>query len=283
MGALDGRVVVITGGTRGLGLAIARAAGAAGASVVVSSRSPESVARAVADLDAAGVRAAGIAGDVGSLVDVEALAAHAIATFGRFDVWVNNAGSTAPYGPTAHVPPGDFAAATRSIVFGTYHGSIVALRHFLPSRSGKLINLLGWGDKRPVPFQNAYASGKAWVRSFSLALAEEYRDSGVGVFAYNPGMLRTDLILKVPVVAGYEAMLKSMPTVVRLLARDPEEAASEVVRLASAATDGRTGIEVQSTKPIRIAARFLGDRIARLFRRASADARIEVRSVPPAV
>lgn len=283
MGALDGKVVVITGGTRGLGLAIARAAGRAGASVVVSSRSPEAVARVVADLRAAGVPASGVAADVGSLAEVEALAAHAIATFGRFDVWVNNAGRTAPYGPTAHVTPDEFAATTRAIVFGTYHGSVVALRHFLPKHSGKLINILGRGDKRPVPLQNAYAAGKAWVRSFTRALAEEYRDSGVGVFGYNPGMLRTDLILKVPVVAGYEEGLRAMPTVVRLLAREPEAAAAEVVRLASVATDGRTGIEVQTTKPVRIAAKFLRDWLRRLIGRAPVEKEIDVRTVPPAI
>ena len=65
---------------------------------------------------------------------------------------------------------------------------------FLAQGSGKLINLLGQGYKGPVRWQNAYASSKIWVRSFTKALAEETRGMGVDVFAFNPGMVLTDLL-----------------------------------------------------------------------------------------
>ena len=124
--------------------------------------------RAVSELRAAGRTATGMPCDVSDLAQVEALAAHAVETFGRFDVWVNNAGYAAPYGPTAHVPPQLFMRSVQTNIVGTYHGSIVALRAFLPAGEGKLINVLGRGsDGKPVAMQNAYAATKSWERVFT--------------------------------------------------------------------------------------------------------------------
>jgi short-subunit dehydrogenase len=63
------------------------------------------------------------------------------------------------------------------------------MQRFIPQESGKLINLIGRGADKPVPFQNAYASSKMWVRSFSKSLAQEYKSSGVGVYIFNPGLV----------------------------------------------------------------------------------------------
>ena len=181
MPLLNGKTAVITGSTRGFGLSMAQEFARQGAAVVVSSRSAEAVEQAVAGLRAGGVRASGLACDVSDLAQVQALAEHAIMTFGALDVWVNNAGLSAPYGPTIHVFPERFTQVTQTNVLGTYHGSLVAMRHFLEGGGGKLINILGRGERGPQPMQNAYASSKAWIKSFTLALAEEYKDSGVGV------------------------------------------------------------------------------------------------------
>ena len=102
MNLLEGKVAVITGGTRGLGLGIAQACAREGARVVVSSRSADSVSPAVAQLRASGAQANGRTCDVGSLPGVEALARHALEAFGRFDIWVNNAGLSAPYHAGQH-------------------------------------------------------------------------------------------------------------------------------------------------------------------------------------
>jgi len=130
MGLLENKIAVITGGTRGLGLAIAQAFAREGAAVVVASRSAQSVTQAVESLRAEGAQASGLACDVAELAQVEALAAHAVNTLGRFDIWVNNAGITPAYGPTVHIQPQAFVQATQTNILGTYHGSVVALRHF---------------------------------------------------------------------------------------------------------------------------------------------------------
>ena len=145
----------------------------------MSSRTAEAVAAAVAGLRAEGREASGVTCDVSDLAQVEALAEHAVRTFGRFDVWINNAGYAPPFGPTMHIAPSAFMAAVQTNIIGTYNGSLVALRTFLPEGRGKLINILGRGsDGKPVDMQNGYAASKAWERSFTLGLAKEYKDTG---------------------------------------------------------------------------------------------------------
>ena len=99
--------------------------------------------------------------------------------------------------------------------------------------------------------QSAYASSKAWIRNFTLALAKEYKECGVGVYAFSPGMMTTEMLTDVRVVAGYEHLLKSFPMVVRALGKPPEAPARKAVWLASSATDGRTGLEVSVFNPPR--------------------------------
>jgi len=163
VGILTKKVAVITGGTRGLGLAIAQAYAREGAAVVIASRSIRSVDQAVHLLQQQGAHVDGMACDVSDQAQVQALADRAVNTFGHFDIWVNNAGLGAPFGPSADVPSDRFEAVLKTNIWGNYYGSMAAMHHFVPRGSGKLINLLGRGDSTPVPMQNAYASSKAWL------------------------------------------------------------------------------------------------------------------------
>ena len=106
MGLLENKVAVITGSTRGLGLAMAQAFVREGASVVVASRSAEAVTKTVDTLRAEGGQASGLACDVSDLAQVQALADHALNAFGRFDIWVNNAGHIACLWPDGSHPAG---------------------------------------------------------------------------------------------------------------------------------------------------------------------------------
>jgi NAD(P)-dependent dehydrogenase (short-subunit alcohol dehydrogenase family) len=282
-GLLQGKVAVITGGTRGLGLAIAQAYAREGAAVVVTSRSTAAVDQTVSSLQAEGAQAIGRPCDVGELSQVEALAAHALEAFGYLDVWVNNAGISAPYGPTMHITPEQITQVVRTNMLGVYYGSLVAMRYFLVEGRGKLINVLGRGARQPVPFQNAYAASKAWNRSFTLALAREYRETEVGIFAFSPGLVDTDLLRKVEVVAGYEERLKPLKTVMRLWANPPEVPAGKALWLASSATDGRTGLDIRVLGTAGMVGGVLREGWRRLMRRPAAPIELSVTSVPAAI
>lgn len=247
---LSGKTVVITGGSRGLGWAIAEACGAEGASLVIGSRSAEAVANAVERLQAKGMSAAGTPCDVTSPSQIARLADHARRTFGGFDIWINNAGVAAPYGATVDVDPARFEQVVATNILGVYHGSMIALREFLPKNSGKLINLLGRGDRQPAPFQSGYGSSKTWIRCFTLALAREHRDTGVGIFAFNPGLVLTDLLLEPEVIRGWEEELQGVfAFIVDAWASPPDEPARKAVWLAGPATDGKTGRVISLVNP----------------------------------
>ncbi len=243
-GILQNKVAVITGGSRGLGFAIAEAYAREGAKVVIASRTQKAVDQAVRKLRENGAQANGLACDVGDLRQVEALAEFAIQKFGRLDIWVNNAGLSAPYGPTAHLPSESFQSVIDTNITGTYNGSVTALRQFARQKSGKLINLLGRGDKGAVPLQNAYSSSKVWVRNFTQALAKEYAGSGIDVFGFNPGLVRTDMISNIEAVSGYEKRLTPLRYVTMLWGNDADVPAEKAAWLASSATDGKNGLQV---------------------------------------
>lgn len=282
-GFLEAKVAVITGGTRGLGLAIAQAYAREGAAVVVASRTPSSVEQAVTGLNKEGLRASGQPCNVADLPQVEELTKHALSTFGRLDVWVNNAGLSAAHGPTIDVPPEEVSLVIRTNILGAYHGSLVALRHFLPQGKGKLINVLGRGARQPVPYGNAYAASKAWLRSFTLALAKEYKDSGVGVYTFNPGLVDTDLLRKFRVISGYEERAKMLKIVMRMWAKPPEVAARKALWIASDATDGRTGLDINLLGPAALVSGALREGMRQLLRRPTPAVELNVISVPAAL
>lgn len=242
IGQLNGKVAVITGSSRGLGYGIAELFAKEGAAVVLSARSQHTLDEAVNTLTEQGYQASGFVCDVGQLEQVQALAAHAIDTFGKIDIWINNAGVSGPYGPTDLITPADFERVVQTNILGTYYGSLVAL-HTFGQRGGKLINMLGRGDSKPVKYQNAYASSKAWVRSFTMALAQEHKSQkNLSVLALNPGLVDTDLLRKLDAVQGYERRLNPLRTVIRMWAKPPHVPAEAALHLASRATDGKTGI-----------------------------------------
>jgi NAD(P)-dependent dehydrogenase (short-subunit alcohol dehydrogenase family) len=239
---LNGKVAVITGGSRGLGLAIAGVYARAGAKVVIASRSQHSVDKAVKSLQENGSQVTGMACDVADITRVEELAEHAIQAFGRIDIWVNNAGLSAPYGPTAHIPSNDFLNVVNTNIIGTYNGSVVAVRKMSAQKSGKIINLLGRGDSGSIKWQNPYTSSKVWVRNFTKTLAKEYKDSGIEIIGFNPGLVHTEMLSQVHAMAGFEKKMIPLSIIAPMLGNEVDVPADKALWLASSATDGKTGM-----------------------------------------
>ena len=217
---LRGRVAVVTGSTRGLGFAMARLLGHQGATVVLASRSDGDVAAAVERLHTEGIAASGRRCDTGELADVEALRDEALSR-GTLDIWVNNAGTSGVFGPTASTPVDDFTRVVRTNILGTFHGSRVALPVFLGQGHGDLVNIYGHGDQGPVALQNAYASSKRWVRQFTETLRLETKGTGVRVHGMNPGLVTTDMLGHVTSQPAYEHRLGGLQIVVGTVGSDP--------------------------------------------------------------
>jgi glucose 1-dehydrogenase len=281
MQILADKVAVITGGTRGLGLGIAQAFAAEGATVVVGSRSQQSVDATVNQLSMLGAKAAGKAVDVSQLAQVESLAEYALQTFGKIDIWVNNAGTAGPYGPTLDLTPDAFYQVIQTNILGVYNGSRTVMKIFKAQGSGKLINMLGAGYNKPVPYQNAYASSKAWIRWFTKALAEENKTSRVGIYAFNPGMVLTDLLTDVEVIRGCEDRLKIFPTIVRMWAKPPEIPVKKMVWLASPATDGKTGLLVNFFSPWLMLNGAIREGLRSLLKKPVPPTSVRIKSIDP--
>jgi NAD(P)-dependent dehydrogenase (short-subunit alcohol dehydrogenase family) len=281
MPVLENKVAVITGGTRGLGLAMAHAYASEGARVIIGSRTAAAVDQALETLRSEGLTVDGQACDVANIQDVGALADLATRLFGRIDIWVNNAGISGPYGPTIDLPSTDFDAVVKTNILGTYYGSLSAMRHFISQGSGKLINIIGAGAKQPIPYQNVYASSKAWIRNFSLALAKEVNQSGIEVIIFQPGLMDTEFVRKIDVIQGYEKRLKPFAAVIQMLGKEPGEVAEKAVWLASSATDGKNGLQARSSGMLAMLGQVANHFLRRLTGRARPVVELDITLIPP--
>jgi glucose 1-dehydrogenase len=282
-GILQNKVAVITGSSRGLGYAIAEIYAREGARVVIASRTQKAVDQAVRKLRENGAQADGLACDVGDIQQVEALADFAIRKFGHLDIWVNNAGLSAPYGPTAHIPSDDFMKVIQTNITGTYNGSVVALRYFATQKRGKLINLLGRGDGGSVPMQNAYSSSKVWVRNFTKTLAKEYADRGVDIFGFNPGLVRTEMLSQIDAISGYEKRLNPLRYVTMLWGNEADVPAKRATWLASSASDGRNGMMVKVLTTQFMLSRLLAAALRWLSQKPNQMMELNITSVEPEI
>lgn len=187
---LDGRVVLVTGGSRGLGFALTRAFGSAGAKVALCARNAEQVDGAAAQLRAEGVDALGVPCDVTDRDAVQRLLAQTVEHFGRLDVLVNNAG-TITIGPLDSQTDEDFATALDTMFWGVYHPTMAALPHLRAADGGRLVNITSIGGKVPAPHLLPYTVAKYAAVGFSEGLRVELAAEDVRVTTVVPGLMRT--------------------------------------------------------------------------------------------
>jgi NAD(P)-dependent dehydrogenase (short-subunit alcohol dehydrogenase family) len=191
-GALDGRAALVTGASRGIGLAIARALAAAGAQVCVTARDPDGVAAAVRELTAAGARAVGRAGtvaDAGHLADCVDLAVRA---FGRVDVLVNNAATNAPFGPLMDADPDAWREAFTVNVEAALRLTQLVWRAGMREHGGAVVNICTEGTHGVGPHVGAYGTSKTALLRLTQQLAGELAPA-VRVNSVSPGLVRTEM------------------------------------------------------------------------------------------
>src|SRR5215471_17849631 len=179
---LAGRHFFITGGTRGIGHAVAVAAGARGACVSFVGRSADSVRSVEETLRDSGAEVAGYPADVTDEAGIRDAMANAEARFGGVDVLLNNAGRSSVHGPISETPLPEWWHDVSVNLLGVAICAAAALPSMIARRHGRIINMVSGAAGRATPYNSAYATSKAAVVRFTDSLAEEVRDHGIVVF-----------------------------------------------------------------------------------------------------
>jgi 3-oxoacyl-[acyl-carrier protein] reductase len=235
--SLDGRVAVVTGGSRGIGRSITEILVERGAAVAIAFRSREASARELeTSIRAAGGRAWAGPCDVGDERSVAAFIEQASGSLGPVDILVNNAGITSD----AHILFLDSVRWNEVIdvnLHAAYHCVRAVVRGMLLRRWGRIINISSPSARMPLPGQASYAASKAGLEGFTRALSRDLASKGVLVNAVSPGLIDTEMLESMP-PAARAAHLKVVP-----IGRSgtPREVASLVAFLASDAASYITG------------------------------------------
>ena len=244
---LQGRSAIVTGGSTGLGYAVAAAFLADGANVAICGRNAEQLHEAATRLNAAAppaCRAIAVVCDVSREEQVRELASRSLDEFGAVTILVNNAGVLGPIGKLEDLELRDWRNAMEINLFGVVSLCRMVLPQFRSQGYGKIVNLSGGGATSPRPFFGAYAASKAAVVRFTENLAEELRGTGIDVNAVAPGALNTRMFEET-LAAGPErlgdAQFHQVLRQKESGGSSMERAADLCVYLSSAASDGITG------------------------------------------
>lgn len=211
---LKNKVIVITGSTRGIGLAIAQACAEEGAKVVICSRNKTAVDTTVETLNQKGFETSGIACNVSNQKDLEELLQHAIEKWERVDVWVNNAGLSGGYRPLDEMSYEEIADIVDVNLTGLTKACRLVIPYFTEQGWGILINMSGKGGRGdPSPFTAIYASTKAAVTSLTKSLAKENKANSISIHSLIPGMVKTDFYKDLKTSPKLKESTESLPYV----------------------------------------------------------------------
>jgi NAD(P)-dependent dehydrogenase (short-subunit alcohol dehydrogenase family) len=187
---LSGKTVLITGGSHGLGLAMARGFAGRGARVAICGRDEESLASAKRDLESRGAEVLTIRCDVADRKQVESAVAQTIALYGALDVLVNNAGVIQAQ-PLDATSIEDFEQAMNVMFWGSVYATFAALPHLRSRPESRIVNITSIGGKVAVPHLLPYTCAKFAAAAFSEGLRAELSSTPVKVVTIAPGLMRT--------------------------------------------------------------------------------------------
>lgn len=236
MPKLQDKVAIVTGGSRGIGKAIALRLAAEGAKVVVTATTLEGADKTAAEIRQNGGQAVGFAANVADVKQVEALMKATVEQFGGLHILVNNAGITRD-NLVMRMSDEDWNAVIATNLTGTFNCMRAASKIMMKQRSGKIINLTSVVALMGNKGQANYCAAKAGVIGLTKSVARELASRNVQINAIAPGFITTDMTAVLP-EAAKTAMVQSIP-----LERmgTPEEVAGVVAFLASTDADYLTG------------------------------------------
>ncbi|MDX2543576.1 SDR family oxidoreductase [Streptomyces sp. WI04-05B] len=231
---LEGRVALVTGGTRGIGLAVAEALTRAGVRVCVTARDADGVRRAAEELGGVG-----LAGSVADPAHLSALTEFTLDAFGRLDIVVNNAATNQPYGPLMDADPDTWRAAFTVNVEAPLRLTQCAWRAWMREHGGTVVNICTEGATHVGPNIGAYGTSKAALLHLTQQLAGELAPK-VRVNSVSPGLVRTEMARFV-----WEHDENTIAAALPLgRIGEPEDIARAVLWLASDAAEWITGTDL---------------------------------------
>lgn len=225
-----GRVVVITGGSRGLGLVLARQLAAEGAHLCLLARSEDELARAREDLAGSSGELLTISCDVRRRADVRAAVATILERWPAIDVLINNAG-VIQVGPLEHMTTADFENAMATHFWGPLHLMFETVPSMRRRQFGRIVNIASVGGRIAVPHLGPYSASKFALVGLSDAVRTELAQYGIRVTTVSPGLMRTGSPVNVAVKGKHEAeyawfvVADSLP----VLSASAESAARQIV------------------------------------------------------
>ena len=238
--SMDGKRVLVTGGSSGIGRAVAVAFAGSGADVLFNYHSDEEGARdTAASIEKLGRRAVYVQADVADHGSVASMFERMDAELGGIDVLVNNAGIDGDKAATAEIDPDAWTRIVGVNLHGTFHGIREAVPRMKAQGSGVLVHITSVHERIPWAGQSAYCAAKAAIGMLSRSLSLELADSGVRTLCVAPGAIRTEINEDVWSDPDKLDDLKQKMPIGRM--GTPEEVADVVVMLASDAASYLTG------------------------------------------
>lgn len=244
--SFNNKVVLITGGSRGLGLVLARALADEGARIAICSRNGDELTRARIDLEHRGGGVFGAVCDIRSQDDVERLVEEVRGRFGRIDVLINNAGII-QVAPLDVQTKRDFEDSLATHFWGPFHTMHAVLPEMKRRREGRIINISSIGGKIAVPHLAAYCAGKFALAGLSSAVGTELKKHNVFVTTIYPGLMRTGSHINAKFKGQNEKefALFSLMNALPLFSINAERAALQIIN-ASRRGDSEAVITVQA-------------------------------------
>ncbi len=236
---LAGKVALITGASRGIGLSIAEAYAAAGAKVVLASRKQEAVDEAAEIIRRAGGEALAVAAHTGDGAAVDGLVGRAVEQFGGIDILINNAATNPHFGPFLTAEDSHWDKIFDVNVKGYFRVAKACIPVMRTRGGGKIINVASVAGLEPQPMMGVYCVSKAAVLMMTQVLAAEVAADNIQVNAIAPGFVKTkfsQVLWSTPDI--HDRLVRAVPQ--RRMA-EPEEIAGIAVYLASAASSYTTG------------------------------------------
>lgn len=221
MSDFTGKVVLVTGGSRGLGKAMSLGFAEQGATVIIVSRKQDSCTALAEQIVQAGGQAVGIAANTGKTDDIDALVRQLKTDYARIDLLINNAGTNIALGPLTDLSPEQFDKMFQVNLRGPWYLASRIAPIMAATGGGSIINILSVAALRPPAYNGFYAATKSGLEAITKVMAQEWANDKIRVNAIAPGPYRSDLVdSSIAAIPGFEEGMRDSTLLKRIAETD---------------------------------------------------------------